>query len=100
MNPFLKNMPNPMSMMRRNPMMNILQQYQQIKQNPNQLASFLQNTGMINQQQAQEIQKMGSHYGQIGQYLMNNGSMPENIPQETLNQAQNIEKGIATNNPQ
>ena len=67
-----------------------MQQVQQIKQNPNQLAAILQQRGIINQQQAQEIQKMGSNYGQIGQYLMNSGTMPNNIPQNTLNQAQNI----------
>lgn len=83
MNPFF-------SMMQRNPIMNVMQQVQQIKQNPNQLAAILQQRGMINQQQAQEIQKMGSNYGQIGQYLMNSGTMPTNIPQNTINQAQNI----------
>ena len=67
-----------------------MQQVQQIKQNPNQLAAILQQRGIINQQQAQEIQKMGSNYSQVGQYLMNSGTMPNNIPQNTLNQAQNI----------
>jgi hypothetical protein len=85
MNPFF-------SMMQRNPMMNMLQQVQQIRQNPSQLASLLQQRGLINPQQAQEIQKMGNHYGQIGQYLMNSGSMPNNIPQNTIDQAQTIAK--------
>lgn len=85
MNPFF-------SMMQRNPMVNMLQQIQQIRQNPNQLASLLQQRGLINPQQAQEIQKMGSHYGQIGQYLMNSGTMPTNIPQNAIEQAQNIAK--------
>ena len=83
MNPFF-------NMMQRNPMMNMFQQIQQIRQNPNQLAALLQQRGMITPQQAQDIQKMGSHYGQIGQYLMNSGNMPNNIPQNTINQAQNI----------
>lgn len=87
MNPFF-------SMMQRNPMMNVLQQVQQIRQNPTQLAGFLQQRGVISSQQAQEIKKMGSHYGQIGQYLINSGTMPGNIPQQTLTQAQNIEKDI------
>lgn len=83
MNPFF-------SMMQRNPMMNFIQQVQQIRQNPSQLASILQQRGMISPQQAQEIQKMGNHYGEIGQYLMNNGTMPTNIPQNAIDQAQNI----------
>ncbi len=83
MNPFF-------SMMQRNPMINVLQQVQQIRQNPNQLASLLQQRGLINPQQAQEIKKMGSNYGQIGQYLMNNGTMPNSIPPNTIEQAQSI----------
>lgn len=85
MNPFF-------SFMQRNPMINMIQQVQQIRQNPSQLASLLQQRGIINPQQAQEIQKMGTHYGQIGQYLMNSGAMPENIPKETIDQAQTIAK--------
>ena len=85
MNPFF-------SLMQRNPMMNVLQQVQQIRQNPTQLANLLQQRGLVSPQQAQEIQKMGNHYGQIGQYLMNQGTMPNNIPQNTIEQAQNIAK--------
>lgn len=85
MNPFF-------NMMQRNPMMNMFQQIQQIRQNPNQLASLLQQRGLVTPRQAQEIQKMGNHYGQIGQYLMNQGTMPTNIPQNAIDQAQNIAK--------
>lgn len=65
-----------------NPMMRVMQQYQQVKQNPSQLASILQQQGMINAQQAKDISQMGGNYGQIGQYLINNGAMtqpPQNI---------------------
>lgn len=86
MNPFLS------FMQQRNPMMNVLQQVQQIRQNPSQLANVLQQRGVVTSQQAQEIQKMGNHYGQIGQYLMNQGTMPTNIPQNAIDQAQNIAK--------
>lgn len=86
MNPFLS------FMQQRNPMINVLQQVQQIRQNPSQLASVLQQRGVVTSQQAQEIQKMGNHYGQIGQYLMNQGTMPTNIPQNAIDQAQNIAK--------
>lgn len=81
---------NPFFNMMNNPMMNIIKQVQQIKQNPNQLATLLQQRGMINDQQAKEIQKMGGNYEQIGQYLMNNGRMPTNV-QQYQNQVNQIE---------
>lgn len=80
MNPFF----NPMM---RNPMMQVMQQYQQIKQNPNQLGSFLKQRGIINDQQMKEISQMGGNYEQVGQYLMNNGTMPQ-PSQDVINQAQ------------
>ncbi len=76
--------------MMNNPMINIVKQVQQIKQNPNQLATMMQKRGMINEQQAKEIQKMGGNYEQIGQYLMNNGRMPTNV-QQYQNQVNQIE---------
>ena len=83
---------NPFFNMMNNPMMNIIRQVQQIKQNPNQLATLLQQRGMINEQQAKDIQKMGGNYEQIGQYLMNNGRMPTNVQQyqDQVNQVQNM----------
>jgi pentose-5-phosphate-3-epimerase len=81
---------NPFFNMMNNPMINIVKQVQQIKQNPNQLATLLQQRGMINEQQAKEIQKMGGNYEQIGQYLMNNGRMPTNV-QQYQNQVNQIE---------
>ena len=72
---------NPFFNMMNNPIINVMRQVQQIKQNPNQLAGFLQQRGMINEQQAKEIQKMGSNYEQIGHYLMDNGRMPTNVQQ-------------------
>ena len=70
---------NPFFNMMNSPIMNVMRQVQQIKQNPNQLAGFLQQRGMINEQQAKEIQQMGSNYEQIGHYLMDNGRMPTNV---------------------
>ena len=83
---------NPFFNMMNNPMINIISQVRQIKQNPNQLASLLQQRGMINEQQAQDIQKMGSNYEQIGQYLMNNGKMPTDVKpyEQQVNQVQNM----------
>ena len=93
MNPFF----NPMMMTRINPMqniMNVMQQVRQIKQNPNQLASFLQQRGMISNEQMNDIQNMGNNYEQIGRYLMNNGKMPTNVQQYQgqVEQVQNMMK--------
>lgn len=85
MNPFFKA--NPM-----NNLMKFMNQYRQIKQNPGQLSEFLSQRGIISPEQAQQIQRMGNHYGEIGQYLMNNGTMPNEIPQNVIDQAQTIAK--------
>ena len=73
-------------------MMNILQQVREIKQNPNQLSSLLQQKGMINDQQVRDIQQMGGNFEQVGQYLMQNGKMPTNVQQYQgqVNQVQNM----------
>lgn len=77
-----------------NPMMQIINQVQQIKQNPNQLANLLQQRGMITPQQAQDIQSMGGNYEQIGQYLMKQGRLPGNVSQyqSQVEQIQNMMK--------
>ena len=75
-----------------NNLMKFMNQYRQIKQNPGQLSEFLSQRGMISPEQAQQIQRMGNHYGEIGQYLMNNGTMPNEIPQNVIDQAQTIAK--------
>lgn len=84
MNSFLGPMPGPIKNMLPTPMqkmMDVIQQYRQIKQHPDLLASFLQKQGMISEQQAKEIQGMGNNYEQVGQYLMQNGKMPTNVQQ-------------------
>lgn len=85
---------NPFFNMMNNPMMQIINQVQQIKQNPNQLANLLQQKGMITPQQAQDIQSMGGNYEQIGQYLMKQGRLPGNISQyqSQVEQVQNMMK--------
>ncbi|MDT3387681.1 MAG: hypothetical protein LIR46_07985 [Bacteroidota bacterium] len=72
-----------------NPMMSFLQQ---VRQNPNMLSNILRQRGIINDVQAEEIQKMGCNYEQIGQYLIQNGIMPNNIRQfeGQVNQVQNM----------
>lgn len=83
---------NPFFNMMNNPMMNLLQQVRQIKQNPSQLAGILQQRGMINEQQARDIQQMGGNFEQVGQYLMQNGKMPTNVQQYQgqVNQVQDM----------
>lgn len=90
MNPFF-------NAMRTNPMqnaMNILNQVRQIKQNPQQLVGLLQQRGMIDDNQAKEIQKMGNNYEQIGHYLIDNGKMPSNLQQYngTVEEVKNMMK--------
>lgn len=85
---FMRNMmPSPMQRM-----MEVMQQYQQIKQNPNMLASVLQQKGMISEKQIKDIQQMGSNYAQVGEYLIQNGKMPTNVQQyeSQVNQIQNM----------
>lgn len=85
---------NPFFNMMNNPMMQIINQVQQIRQNPNQLANLLQQRGMITPQQAQDIQSMGGNYEQIGQYLMKQGRLPGNVSQyqSQVEQIQNMMK--------
>lgn len=91
---------NPFFNMMNNPMMNVIQQYRQIKQNPNQLASLLRQRGMIDESQFNQISQMGTNYEQIGQYLMNSGRMPTNVQQYAgqVNQVQNMMNN-STNSP-
>ena len=77
-------------------MMQFVQQVQQIKRNPNQLANILQQRGMITPQQAQDIQNMGGDYQQIGQYLMQQGRMPNNI-QQYQGQVQQVQDMLKNN---
>lgn len=74
--------------------MNLVQQVRQVQHNPAMLSSILQQKGMITSQQAEEIQKMGSNYEQIGRYLIQNGKMPNNYKQyeNQVNQVQNMMK--------
>lgn len=49
--------------------LNIMQQFKQIQQNPAQIGQLLYNTGRINAQQLQDIQKM-TNPREIGEYLL------------------------------
>ena len=54
-------------------MVNIMQQFRQVQQNPAQIGQLLYNSGRINKEQLQEIQKM-TNPRQIGEYLLNQNS--------------------------
>lgn len=77
-----------------NPMMQVIQQYRQIRQNPNQLATLLRQRGMISDEQISQIQQMGNNYEEIGRYLMGNGKLPNNVQQYQgqVEQIQNMMK--------
>lgn len=77
-----------------NPMFSVLQQVQQIKQNPNQLANLLKQRGMIDDKQFADISNMKNDYEKIGRYLMQNGKMPTNVQQyqSQVEQIQNMMK--------
>ncbi len=72
--------------------MSLVQQARHIQQNPAMLSQLLQQRGMISDQQAKDIQKMGSNYEEIGQYLIQNGKIPNNIKsyENQINQIQNL----------
>lgn len=75
-------------------MMALVQQARQIQSDPTQLPKFLQQRGMISEQQAKAIKDMGNNYEQIGQYLIQNGKMPGNIQsyENQVSQIQNMMK--------
>lgn len=75
-------------------MMSLVQQARQIQQNPSMLSQLLQQRGMISEQQALYIKNMGTNYEQIGQYLIQNGKIPNNIKsyENQVNQIQNLMK--------
>lgn len=90
MNPFFSGMNPGMNPM--NGAMQLIQRIMQIKQDPTQLSNLLMQRGMINQQQAQDIARMGGNYEQIGQYLISNGKIPSNVQpyQGQVNEVQNL----------
>ena len=74
-------------------MMSLVQQVRQIQQNPSMLSQILQQKGMISSKQAKDIQQMGTNYEQIGQYLIQNGRMPNyKSYEDQATQVQNMMK--------
>ncbi len=74
-NPLFQGMPMP-----KNPMQNIMQlrnQMKQLRSNPQGVADFLKQSGRISDEQYQQIKGMNGNFSQIGQYLVSNA--PQNM---------------------
>lgn len=68
-------------------MQNIMQNIQAIRQNPNQMGSFLYNQKIITKQQLDEIQRMGidGNPEAIGNYMMQHGFFSQQQVQNAYN---------------
>ena len=75
MNPLMSNMPN---------IMRVVSQVSQLRQNPSGIADFLKQSGRVSDEQYSAIQKMNDPQ-QIGQYLMQNGMMPQQQVMQAAN---------------
>lgn len=64
--------------------MRVMQQYNQLRQNPNGIADFLKQQGKVTDEQYSQMRGMNPM--QIGQYLMQNGG----ITQQTVQDAQSM----------
>lgn len=74
-----------------NPLMNgvgnimrIVNEVNQLKKNPSGIADFLKKQGKVSDEQYKAIQKMNDP-SQIGQYLMQNGVMPQQQAMQAAN---------------
>jgi hypothetical protein len=80
--------------------MQIIQQVQALRQNPNQMAQFLYERQAINRQQYEEMQRngIGGNPEAIGQYMMNHGMMNRQAVQDVYqNQALPIQNSMRQN---
>ena len=97
MNPLFGMMPTMAGGMNGNPMsnmMNVLQQIRNVQQNPNQLADLLLNSGKINQQQYEQIKTFNGNPQQIGEYLMRTGTLPQQQVQQMYNAVPQIQNEL------
>ena len=58
--------------------MQVVNAYQQLRQNPAQIGQFLLDRGKITQDQCNQINQFGGNFGQVGSYLMNQNVMSQN----------------------
>lgn len=61
----------------------IINDVRMLQQNPNNMAQYLADHGMINKDQVSEINNMNP--SQVGQYLMQRGVMPQQSVQQAMN---------------
>ncbi len=88
-NPLLGNIKMP------SPLQNIMQiknQMQQFRQNPQGVADFLKQSGRITEDQYEQIKGMNGNFSQIGQFLM--GSAPQNMVGQIQNGVNTIQKQL------
>lgn len=91
MNNMFRGFPAPAMNSGGNPMMNamnMMQQVQQLRQNPTGIFDILKNSGRLNNDQLQAISSMKSP-NEIGQYIMNN-SVPQNMRGQVQSNVQNV----------
>ena len=62
----------------------VINDVKMLQQNPNQIAQYLSDHGMVNKNQLDEISKMSSP-AQVGQYLMRQGVMPQQKVEQAFN---------------
>jgi len=72
MNPMMRGVRPPM-----NPMQQIMQNFQKVKKDPNELTKLLKSSGRFSEDQLKAISGMNGDYTKIGQYLM--GGVPQNM---------------------
>lgn len=92
-NPLLGNAKIP-----KNPIQNIMQlrnQIKQLKQNPQGVADFLKQSGQITDEQYKDIQGMNGNFSQVGQYLLN--TAPQNMYGQIQNDVNNVQNNLKKN---
>ena len=73
-----------------NGVLNILNQYRQVQNDPGKILDILLNNGKINQQQYNDLQQYRNDPKSIAQYLINTGNASQiNQAQQLVNQSLN-----------
>ena len=74
--------------------MQIVNAYQQLKQNPAQIGQFLYEHNKINQSQLNDINQFGGNTGQIGNYLMNQNVMSSDTANQLYQSVPQIQQAL------
>ena len=75
-------------------MMQVINTYQQLRQNPSQIGQFLLDRGKITQDQCNQINQFGGNAGQIGNYLMNQNVMDQNTASQLYQTVPQIQQAM------